>query len=114
MLASSSHSSISTERHPAARGPNLTAALIGPAVNLRPRYNGAPGQNVAAVRSDEEGCRLSMLRWGLIPSGATEPNIGYRLINTRAETVSTKPAFRAPYRARRCLIPADGFSGAAQ
>ena len=83
--------------------------LTGPALNLRPRYNVVPGQNVAAVRSGDDGRRLSMLRWGLIPGWSREPNIGYRLINARAETVATKPSFRAAYRARRCLIPADGF-----
>ncbi len=83
--------------------------LTGPAANLRPRYNVAPGQAVAAVRIDGDGRRLSMLRWGLIPSWAKEANIGYRLINARSETAGAKPAFRAAMRARRCLIPADGF-----
>ena len=83
--------------------------LIAPALNLKPRYNVAPGQNIAAVRKGEDGRRLSMLRWGLIPSWAREPNIGYKLINARAETASSKPTFRTAWRARRCLIPADGF-----
>ena len=83
--------------------------LTGPALNLRPRYNVAPGQNIAAVRSEEGDRRLSMLRWGLIPVWSKKPNIGYSLINARSETVASKPAFRAAYRARRCLIPADGF-----
>ena len=84
-------------------------SLTGPARNLRPRYNVAPGQDIAAVRLCEGKRRLSQLRWGLIPSWAREPNIGYRLINARAETAGTKPAFRAAFRTRRCLIPADGF-----
>ena len=50
-----------------------------------------------------------MLRWGLIPSWAKAPHIGSRLINARAETAATKSAFEAAWRARRCLIPADGF-----
>ena len=83
--------------------------LTGPALNLRPRYNVAPGQNIAAVRSEDGDRRLSMLRWGLIPVWSKKPNIGYSLINARSETVASKPAFRAAYRARRCLIPADGF-----
>ena len=84
--------------------------LLGPPRNLRPRYNVAPTQDIAAVRAEARGRRLSMLRWGLIPGWATQPNLGYRLINARAETVSAKPAFRAAWRApRRCLIPADGF-----
>ena len=83
--------------------------LRGPPRNLRPRYNVAPSQEVAAVRADEEGRRLSMLRWGLIPGWAKDTHIGYKLINARAETASAKPSFRAAFRARRCLIPADGF-----
>lgn len=83
--------------------------LAGPALNLRPRYNVAPGQNVAAVRSQDGDRGLAMLRWGLIPVWSRKPNIGYSLINARSETVASKPAFRAAYRARRCLIPADGF-----
>ena len=83
--------------------------LIGPAQNVRPRYNVAPAQTIAAVRASREGRTLSMLRWGLIPAWAKEPNIGYRLINARAETAHEKPSFRAAFRARRCLIPADGF-----
>ncbi|MCY4606991.1 MAG: SOS response-associated peptidase [bacterium] len=83
--------------------------LVGPAVNLAPRYNVAPGQQVATVRSEDDGQRLAMMRWGLIPSWAKEPNIGYRLINARLETARTKPSFRSAWRSRRCLIPADGF-----
>ncbi len=83
--------------------------LLGPPVELRPRFNVAPGQDLAAIRAHPDGRRLSMLRWGLLPSWAEDPNIGYRMINARAETVAGKPAYRAAYQARRCLIPADGF-----
>lgn len=87
--------------------------LIGAPGNLQPRYNVAPGQEVAVVRAAEpgrrSGGRLSMLRWGLIPAWAKDPAIGNRLINARSETVAEKPAFRAAYRRRRCLVPADGF-----
>ena len=61
------------------------------------------------MRTEEDERRLSILRWGLIPGWAKEPNIGYKLINARSETASSKPAFRAAFRARRCLIPVDGF-----
>jgi putative SOS response-associated peptidase YedK len=49
------------------------------------------------------------MRWGLIPHWAKEEGIGYKLINTRAETVDSKPAFRQPFKRHRCLIPANGF-----
>ncbi len=76
---------------------------------LPPRYNIAPTQNIAAVRDAGAGRELAPLRWGLVPSWADDLKIGHRLLNARAETVATKPAFRAAYRKRRCLVPADGY-----
>jgi putative SOS response-associated peptidase YedK len=89
------------------------AALFGvsaSATDIRPGYNIAPTQQVAAVRRDEEGVsQLVKLRWGLVPFWAKDPSIGSRMINARAETVAEKPSFRAAFRKRRCLILADGF-----
>lgn len=83
--------------------------LPEPPRNLQPRYNVAPGQNVSAVRRNGQARRLSMLRWGLVPRWASDPKIGSRLVNARAETARTKPSFREAFRSRRCLVPADGF-----
>jgi putative SOS response-associated peptidase YedK len=74
-----------------------------------PRYNIAPTQPVATVRQEGSSRILSMMRWGLVPSWATDIKIGNQLINGRSETVLEKPAFRDSFRTRRCLIPADGF-----
>ena len=52
---------------------------------------------------------LSLMRWGLVPSWAKDISGSASLINARAETAATKPAFREPMKYRRCLIPADGF-----
>jgi putative SOS response-associated peptidase YedK len=80
------------------------------AMEFSPRYNVAPTQTVAAVRRAESGKReFAALKWGLIPSWADDAKIGSRLINARAETVSSKPSFRSAFGKRRCLIPADGF-----
>jgi putative SOS response-associated peptidase YedK len=74
------------------------------------RYSVAPPQTVAAVRTAAAGGReLAFLRWGLIPSWATDSAIGANLINARADTVNEKAAFRSAFLRRRCLIPADGF-----
>jgi putative SOS response-associated peptidase YedK len=52
---------------------------------------------------------MGLLRWGLVPSWAKEPELGSRLINARSETVAEKPAFKGAFRRRRCLVPADGY-----
>lgn len=79
-------------------------------IAIEPRYNIAPSQEVPVIRLDEEGNReLVRLRWGLIPFWAEEAKTGYSMINARAETVASKPAYRAAFRKRRCLLPADGF-----
>lgn len=75
-----------------------------------PRYNIAPTQNVLAVRAlNDEPQNWAQLRWGLIPFWAKDKSIGARMINARGETVREKPAFRAAFKKRRCLIVADGF-----
>ncbi|MFP6729835.1 MAG: SOS response-associated peptidase [Alphaproteobacteria bacterium] len=79
--------------------------------NLAARYNIAPSQDILVVRAAGEGGdrAFAMLRWGLVPHWAKDPAMGSRMINARAETVSEKPSFRSAYRARRCLVIADGF-----
>jgi putative SOS response-associated peptidase YedK len=79
---------------------------------LQPRYNIAPSQEVPVVRlaEDQPGTRqAAMLGWGLVPLWASEVSFGFQCINARSETAASKPAFRASFRRRRCLIPADGF-----
>lgn len=73
-----------------------------------PRYNIAPSQCLPVIRDGSEW-RLDGLQWGLVPFWAKEAKVGNQLINARAETISTKPAFRHAFTKRRCLIPADGF-----
>lgn len=73
------------------------------------RYNVAPTQDILNVRRSGEGREAALLRWGLVPAWAKDPGVGARLINARAETVESKPSFRAAFKRRRCLIPAAGF-----
>ncbi len=84
---------------------------------LEPDYNVAPTKDVYAVleRGQKDAPdapperQLRVLRWGLVPSWAKDPGIGSRMINARMETVAEKPAFKRAFRARRCLLPADGY-----
>jgi len=80
-----------------------------PEFDYLPRYNIAPTQEVPVVAQDEQGRRMGLLRWGLIPSWAKDPAMGSRLINARSETAAEKPAFRSAFQRRRCLVLADGF-----
>lgn len=79
-------------------------------VDLAPRYNVAPGDDVAAIRQSPDGKRvLGLLRWGLVPHWAPSPEVGARLINARGESVADLPSFRNAFKRRRCLLPASGF-----
>ena len=82
---------------------------IGPPDQPPPsRYNIAPSQPILAVANDGKN-KLDLYQWGLVPSWAKDPKIGNSLINARAETLASKPAYRAAFKRRRCIIPADGF-----
>ncbi|MFV0137899.1 SOS response-associated peptidase [Streptomyces sp. HMX87] len=91
---------------------------------LAPNWNVAPTDDVWAVlertpRDEDDAAHaahaaqaareLRTLRWGLVPSWAKDVKTGARMINARVESVHEKPAFRAAFARRRCLLPADGF-----
>ena len=80
-------------------------------VDLPPRYNIAPTQDVACIvrPRGEDRRRLRMMRWGLVPFFAKDPSVGSRMINARSETVAEKSSFREAFQRRRCLVVADGF-----
>ena len=74
----------------------------------KPNYNCAPSQRLPIITNDQPEI-LSYFNWGLIPYWAKDSKVGFRNINTRAETISEKPSYRESFRKRRCLIPANGF-----
>ncbi len=100
-------------RYTNSKPPEVFARLFGApaaALELAPRWNIAPSNDVLAGRADgERGRELALLHWGLIPSWARDAKIAWHTINARAETVAGKPAYRAAFLRRRCLIAADGF-----
>lgn len=97
------------------RGEDIAAEfglLSTPEVSIR--YNITPGGPILAVRTGPDGPQADYLKWGLVPAWVKadaqgQPERRYSLINARAETAATKPAYRAAWRQRRCLVPADGF-----
>jgi putative SOS response-associated peptidase YedK len=109
-------------RYAASRRPEELVALFGvekwdPQQALAPDWNVAPTKKVYAVldrpakgTDDPRPVRqLRELTWGLVPGWAQSPDLGAKMINARSETVHEKPAFRRPFAARRCLLPADGY-----
>ena len=83
---------------------------LPPELQLPLRFNVAPTQQVLAIRQATppdgrlpNGYGFTLLRWGLVPSWAKDPNVGNRMINARSETVAEKPSFRYAFKNRRCL-----------
>ena len=82
-------------------------AVLG---NLKPRYNGAPGQEFPIIvqEPDMPGAKFMRAWWGLIPSWMKQKPKPAP-INARAETIATNGMFKSAYRARRALMPIDEF-----
>jgi putative SOS response-associated peptidase YedK len=74
------------------------------------RFNIAPTEQVLAIVAPKGEPKAELMRWGLVPSWATEikPPL---MINARLETVAEKPAYRRliPRAQRRALQIADGY-----
>lgn len=84
--------------------------LVNPEeINTAPRYNVAPTQSIVTIVHDGEHYKAGELRWGLIPSFASDTKMGAKMINARAETIDEKPSFKRLLQRRRCVIAADSF-----
>ena len=93
------------------------AAILGaepiintPPLSVSPRFNIAPTAQVPIVKLNDTGKRVLVVhRWGLVPHWAKDLKSAAKMINARAETVTTKPSFRSAFARRRCLVPVDGY-----
>ncbi|MBT8768833.1 SOS response-associated peptidase [Metapseudomonas boanensis] len=86
--------------------PALTA-LPGFPDDQQPHWNLAPGGRVLMIRETQCERRIDLARWGLTPAWLTD--LSRTPAHARAETVAEQPMFRDAFRARRCLLPANGF-----
>lgn len=100
-------------RYTLAAGPEYIADyfhLDGPIADFQPSWNITPGGDVPVIcQAPDDGRTCSLMHWGLIPHWAKKRNTKYKMINAKAETLTTRPAYREAYKHRRCLIPASGF-----
>ena len=85
------------------------ADLLNEISGINENYNVAPGQEIPIIINEDQQNILKSCKWGLIPFWAKDEKIGYKLINTRSETISEKPSFKSAFQQKRCLIPANGF-----
>lgn len=75
----------------------------GPSLDVRPT------QVQAVIRQGDSGRELALLKWGLIPFWSKDKSIANKTFNARSEEVEKKPAFRAAFKSRRCLVVVTGF-----
>lgn len=79
-------------------------------LNLVPRYNIAPSQQVPVVFMNFNGDRAAVpMTWGLVPTWTRDLTGARPLINARADTLAERPSFRGPLARHRCIVPATGF-----
>src|ERR1700726_1881361 len=78
--------------------------------DYQPRWNAAPTSKLPVVISANGERTLTLMRWGLIPSWASDIKIGYSTFNARADGIDSRPAFCGAWKAgQRCLVIADGY-----
>ena len=80
-----------------------------PYETLPRNFNVRPGAVMPVVIREDDKNYLMPMKWGLVPPWADDPDIGYRMINARAETIAEKASYRGPFRRSRCIVPASGF-----
>lgn len=95
---------------------DLLAALLGVSPediddSWQPRWNVAPMQEHWIVRpaATREDRALVRATWGLVNAWDHNRTGAARQINARAESLEERSAYRAAFRATRCIVPADGF-----
>jgi putative SOS response-associated peptidase YedK len=74
--------------------------------------NGFEAPRIPVITNNEPE-KIQMLTWGLIPHWTANEDkakeIRFKTLNSRSETLLSKPSFSEPARKQRCLILADGF-----
>jgi putative SOS response-associated peptidase YedK len=78
-------------------------------VSVEPRWNIAPSTSIPVITRREGANRADWMHWGLVPVWADSPEVGSKMINARAETLTEKRSFSPLLEQNRCLVPADGF-----
>jgi putative SOS response-associated peptidase YedK len=76
---------------------------------LGARFNVAPTDDALVVVQRGDRRAITAYRWGLVPHWSGDSKGAARMINARAETITSSPAFRTAFERRRCIVPVDSF-----
>lgn len=79
--------------------------------NFQPSFNVCPTDPADTVVPNDGARKLVSMRWGLVPywwQKSLKESMKLASFNARAETVTTKPFFREPFKKKRCLMPLSG------
>jgi len=92
-------------------GPNMKQRFRVDRINfsMQEKYSVRPSGYAPVIYQSDDKTIAVKAKFGLIPSWAKDPKIGYKTFNARSETVWEKPAFREPFYHKRCIVPADYF-----
>ena len=82
--------------------------VFDPMMGARSKFNVSPLREMPVIVRKEKD-EIALMRWGLVPSWATDIRTALRPINARAESLVEKPLFRFLLKTGRCLVPASGF-----
>jgi putative SOS response-associated peptidase YedK len=89
---------------------DLLIELVGLTHPGPDNFNAAPTETITVLRMDaDQQPELVPMRWWLTPYWAKAMSSKYSMFNAKSETVEKSPAFREPYRKRRCVVPVSGF-----
>ena len=75
-------------------------------------FNVAPTTNVWIIRSRPDESNIftaAEARWWLTPNWVKEISTKYAMFNARAETLEKSPAFKTPFKRKRCIVPISGY-----
>jgi putative SOS response-associated peptidase YedK len=74
-----------------------------------PNYNIWPSSFTPVMISKKKLRVVMDMKWGLIPSWASNNSIGNRMINARSENILEKPSFQNLVHRNRCVIFSSGY-----
>lgn len=86
----------------------LSISFWDDSIPYQPSYNVAP-THFHPVLLFDEGRKVKLMRWGLIPTWVKDTTSIPIMINARVETVTTKPSFANLVGRQRCLVITDGY-----